>query len=140
MKKILLALAVLILAACGTTDSLDTKTETAKESKYSTSNRQVNATAMIDPDLEIEEFYFVCLNDKLKPKGDTVYGTPDPQKKHTYRFPKTDLKTDIALFEVVAKGKKHPSRSTPSPIWDGATMSESPSSAPCSSRESRNFT
>lgn len=105
MKKILLALAVLILAACGTTDSLDTKTETAKESKYSTSNRQVNATAMIDPDLEIEEFYFVCLNDKLKPKGDTVYGTPDPQKKHTYHFPKTDLKTDIALFEVVAKGK-----------------------------------
>ena len=105
MKNILLALAGLILVACGTTDSLDSKTETAKESKYSTSNRQINATAMIDPDLEIEEFYFVCLNDKLKPKGDTVYGTPDPQKKHTYHFPKTDLKTDIALFEVVAKGK-----------------------------------
>lgn len=107
MNKLLLVFtSVLLFAACGTIDSLDSKTEIASASKFGRSNRQFTATAMIDPDLEIKEFYFVSLNKKLKPTGDTIYGASDSLKKHTYRFPKTNLKTDVAFFEIIAQGKE----------------------------------
>lgn len=106
MTRILpLLLYTLFLMSCGINDGLEEKKRPASSAKYDLDKRQITATAMIDYDLTIEEFYFTSLDENLNPVGDTIYGTADSAKGHTYKFPKTNLKSDIALFTVVAKGK-----------------------------------